>query len=445
LGDIDELNTLMSRDLKFHDDKSTQELGSIVSSALKRGVDVAVGNTLDPTTPSALDKLRPLLEVQYLFASGAVLRQTFRAHHLIEHLALHRSFYLFGSSDFVSELSMALFSPELQSAERKRGVIPSSEVMGLRLGHGNGQTWPPASSELCLVLMGVLSRVTGMRTQENGQQLSNMSDVQDGLNFAVRELPEAEIEQTLDMHSIHALDFLGLQYNAPPPLDKIVTAEASKDYDAIFRFLLIALRLLYITSNLARSLADPGESKGKKNHTTNPHSFETTTFIHLAHHIVTVTLSHFVDMGITAPWEDFLRGLQTIEQDLAWEDAHGEIGSKVHIGLEWLRQTHIACLGRIRSRLFLRKKQQKIRVALENAFTSILQCNLILQDNDGEDDDDEASGFPDAHQSFKAAFKDVCNVLQESVDKAVTSSRTTDIEEAEVHRILLTRLRWDDR
>jgi hypothetical protein len=270
-----------------------------------------------------------------------------------------------------------------------------------------------------------------------------MSGVQDGLNFAVRELPEAEIEQTLDMHSIHALDFLGLQYNAPSPLDKIVTAEASNDYDAIFRFLLIALRLLYITSNLAQSLADPGESNRKKHNTTSPHSLETTTFIHLAHHLVTVTLSHFMDMGITAPWQDFLHALQTIEQDLAWEDAHGEIGSKVHVGLEWLRQTHIACLGRIRSRLFLRKKQQKIRVALENAFSSILRCNLILQDN-GSNDEYEASGFADAHQSFEAAFKEVCNVLQESVDKAVTSSRLTDTEQAEVHRILLSRLRWDE-
>jgi hypothetical protein len=440
LGDIDELNVLMSRDVRLHEDKSEQELASIVSSALECNVDEVVWNDLDPATPSLLERLRPLLEVQYRFASGAVLRQMFRTHHLLEHLAHHRSFYLFGNSDFVSELSVALFSPELQSAERKRGVMPSSEVMGLRLGHGNGQKWPPASSELCLVLMGVLSRVTGMSVRDNGQQLSNMSDVQDGLNFAVRELPEAEIEQTLDMHSIHALDFLGLQYNAPPPLDKIVTAEASKDYDAIFRFLLIALRLLYITSNLSRSLSDPTKSKGDQRITP-----EITKFIHLAHHLVTVTLSHFMDMGITAPWQTFTQALQTIEQDLAWEDAHAEIGSKVHVGLEWLRQTHVTCLGRIRSRLFLRNKQQKIRIALENAFTSILRCNHILQDNSDESGDDEVPSFEDAHRNFQAAFEEVCAVLQESVDKAVTSSRTTEIEEAEVHRILLTRLRWDGR
>jgi hypothetical protein len=439
LSDINELNIIMSQELRLREEKSTQELGRIVSSALKRDVDEAAGNDLDPTTPSALETLRPLLEIQHRFASGAVLRQMFRTHHLLEHLALHRSFYLFGSSDFVSELSVGLFSPELQSAERKRGVVSSTEVMGLRLGHGNGQNWPPASSELCLVLMGVLSRVTGMRTHGNGQQLSNMSDVQEGLNFAVRELPEAEIEQTLDMHSIHALDFLGLQYNAPAPLDRIVTAEASKDYDAIFRFLLIALRMLYITSNLARSLADP---KGDTHNLTGRHSLETATFIHLAHHLVTVTLSHFMDVGITAPWQDFLHTLQTVEQDLAWEDAHGEIGSKVHVGLEWLRKTHITCLGRMRNRLFLRNKQQKIRVALENAFTSILTCNHILQDN-GVEDEDDVERFADAHRSFRAASEEVCIVLQESVDKALISSRTMEIEEAEVHRILLSRLRWD--
>jgi hypothetical protein len=435
LANIDELEVLMSRELGVCENDSSSILGRTVSLALKQSFDGAVIHDIFQTTPAPLERLRPFLEIQHRLVSGVVLRQVFRAHCFMDHLKLHRSFYLFGSGDFVAELSAALFSPELQSAERKRGAIPTSEQIGLRLGHGSGNNWPPASSELCLVLMGVLSRVAGMQAEQNKQHRLGRFDVQDGLNFAVRELPEAEIEQTLDMHSIHALDFLGLQYNAPAPLDQIITPEASKDYDSIFRFLLIAMRLLYITANLARSLAEP---KGEMHDDGATRPQEVIKFTHMAHHLVTVILSHFMDVGIAAPWQDLLNTIQSLERDLEWEDQRGDYGARVHVGLEWLHQTHIACLVRIRGRLFMRNKQQKIRVALEHAFTSVLSCNHVLQ----EAGENQELDFSVAHQNFTDRFEDVCTVLQESVDKSITSNRTAEIEEMEVHRMLLTRLKW---
>ena len=70
------------------------------------------------------------------------------------HLGLQRSFHLLGDGVFVSRLTAALFDPEQASTERERGVMRSGTGMGLRLGSRG--TWPPASSELRLALMGIL-------------------------------------------------------------------------------------------------------------------------------------------------------------------------------------------------------------------------------------------------------------------------------------------------
>jgi hypothetical protein len=86
----------------------------------------------------------------------------------------------------------------------------------------------------------------------------------------------------------------------------------------------------------------------------------------------------------------------------------------------------------------MRNKQQKIRVALEHAFTGVLRCNHVLQ----EAGENQELNFSAAHQNFKDLFNDFCAVLQESVDKSTISNRTTEIEEMEVHRMLLTRLKW---
>ncbi|CAN9145489.1 unnamed protein product [Alternaria alternata] len=76
------------------------------------------------------------------------------------------------------------------------------------------------------------------------------------LNFAIRNLTEAEQEKVMDPDALHALDFLRLQYVAPAPLNLVITSTSLEKYDYIFKFLLRLLRMLFVVSHLPRRYAD---------------------------------------------------------------------------------------------------------------------------------------------------------------------------------------------
>src|SRR6266700_2517773 len=96
-----------------------------------------------------------LLNAQAHLVNATTLRLFLRSHQLRTHISLQRQYHLLGDGVFVSSLSSALFSPELETAERRKGTVRSGVHMGLKLG--SRTAWPPASSELRLALMGVLS------------------------------------------------------------------------------------------------------------------------------------------------------------------------------------------------------------------------------------------------------------------------------------------------
>ena len=108
-----------------------------------------------PISLIPLLSFNPIIAAQGRIVNGTCMRMFFNSHKLRDHLSLQRSFHLLGNGVFSSRLSHALFDPELESAERHRGVARSGGIMGLRLG--GRDTWPPASSELRLALMGVLT------------------------------------------------------------------------------------------------------------------------------------------------------------------------------------------------------------------------------------------------------------------------------------------------
>lgn len=287
---------------------------------------------------TTLHHLTPYLCVQSRLSNGVLLRLLFRQFSLRDHLTLNHSFHLLGNGLFVQRLTAALFTSE-------------TNARGLRLDNRSKQ-WPPASSELRLGLMGVLSEAYGS------------NDIPGNLSFAIRELSDAEIEKCLDANSIHALDFLRLRYEAPTPLNVILDDNAMAKYDDCFRVLLGMLRMLHFVT-LLRSTAQQKHS-----------SPASRAFAHEAWSCVSGLAAYFFDIGVGGPWTEFQRTLNTIEADLALEDEEGSFGQRVTSGISHLRSRHSDMLDTIRSRLFLRSRHEKLRSYIEDIFGLVLSVQM---------------------------------------------------------------------
>ncbi|KAJ8105043.1 hypothetical protein ONZ43_g7581 [Nemania bipapillata] len=198
-----------------------------------------------------LHSFGPLVTSQARLINREYMKLLFSAHGLKEHLRVQREFQLLGNGMFCSRLSHALFDPDLETAERRTGVALNGGIMGLRM---NGrETWPPASSELRLALMGVLSETyISPSSTESASFITETPDLPGDLSFALRDLPAEEIDKCMDPSSLEALDFLRLAYKTPAPLSPVLTSIILVKYDKIFKLLLRVLRMLYVVGQLSR-------------------------------------------------------------------------------------------------------------------------------------------------------------------------------------------------
>ncbi|TAQ85563.1 hypothetical protein B7494_g6116 [Chlorociboria aeruginascens] len=307
----------------------------------------------------------PVISAQARIVNGTCMRLFFNSHKLREHLTLQRNFHLLGDGVFSSRLSHALFDPELESAERHRGVARSGGMMGLRLG--GRDTWPPASSELRLALMGVLTDSYTSNQPLDKARITGYVDRRDSLpgdlSFAVRDMSHEEIEKCINPDSIEALDFLRLSYKPPPALEAVITPLILFKYDQLFKLLLRVVRMLYVVSTLFR------DAKGR----TSPcqgTDFIAQRFRIEAHHFVSSVSGYFFDTGIEATWRIFERKLDEIETRIN-DDEGITLGQNE--GLDKLRDYHERVLDRVLFALLLRKRQQPVLKLLEEIFTLILQ------------------------------------------------------------------------
>lgn len=342
------------------------------------------------------------------------LRLLFTEHNLRDHLKLQREFQLLGNGNLCSRLSHALFDPELESANTRSGVPKKSSVMGLRLG--GRDNWPPASSELRLALMGILSDCYNAcqdgKKAERTEHIfdKNLSDLPGDLSFALRDLTEEEIEKCMNPDSLEALDFLRLSYTAPPQLSPIITPLNLLQYDYIFKLLLRVLRMTFVVNQLfrdsnclAREWEDPGDA--------------TLRFVREAQHFVSSVSAYFLDTGISVPWQVFEKKLDKIEMDLhrpSTSSSSEEIQSP-----DKLQELHSLVLDRIMLALFLRKKQQPVLKLLEDIFNTILRFakSLRLRRLGLSEVDTQAEPEPSAlYADFKRKvqiFITVCRSLSE--------------------------------
>lgn len=326
-----------------------------------------------PISLSPILSFNPIIAAQARVVNGTCMRLFFQSHQLRRHLAVQRSFYLLGNGIFSSRLAHALFDPELESAERHRGIARSGGTMGLRLG--GRDTWPPASSELRLSLMGVLteSYVSDKPPSKSGSgSSSNQESLPGDLSFAVRDMTDEEIEKCMNPDSIEALDFLRLSYKPPSPLEAVITPVILYKYDKLFKLLLRAIRMLYVVKALHRDANDRTSCWQDIDNTAQRFRIE-------AHHFISSICGYFLDTGIDATWRVFERKLDQIEERISKDSDNITLGQNE--GLDKLREYHERVLDRIMFALFLRKRQQPVLQLLEEIFTLILKFSKYSREN----------------------------------------------------------------
>ncbi|CAL3965265.1 unnamed protein product [Diplocarpon coronariae] len=309
----------------------------------------------------------PIIGAQARIINGTCMRMFFNHHKLREHFSIQKSFHLLGNGVFLSRLSHALFDPELEIAERRRGVALSGGVMGLRLG--GRKSWPPASSELRVALMGVLSDsyISSLPLDKfHAGTCVDQSAIPGDLSFAVRDMSPEEIKKCMSADSIEALDFLRLSYKPPQPLEAIITPTSLFKYDQLFKLLLRVVRMLYVVSALFRDTRTPASNWQGVDHVAQKFRME-------AHHFISCVSGYFFDTGIESTWRIFERKLGQIEERIQVDGEYTTLGQNE--GLDNLRDYHEKVLDRIMFALLLRKRQQPVMNLLEEIFNLILKLS----------------------------------------------------------------------
>lgn len=338
----------------------------------------------------------PMVYTQARLINRECLWLLFSEHGLRKHLALQRAFQLFGNGMFSSRLANALFNPDMDTTERRSGVSRSGVTMGLRLS--SRENWPPASSELRLALMGVL---TESYQQESGADNNGLPG---DLSFAIRDLSTAEMERCMDQGSLEALDFLRMSYKPPQTLAPVITPASLVKYDRIFKLMLRVLRMLFVVDQLFRDIVL------KTSHWANLDDV-CVRFRVEAHHFVTNIARYFFDMGIDQTWRRFQAWLDEIEKGLqdSGLDKKSAIVSPKRLGEE-----HERTLDDIAQALLLRKRQQPVLKLLEEIFTQILR--FAKQSRLRAPSDDDSEEIKKLYKAFREKveiFITVCRGLGE--------------------------------
>ena len=340
----------------------------------------------------------PVIAKQALLINRACLRLLFKENKVQSHFCLLHRYSLFGDGVFASRLSHALFDPEFDSTECRKGRFRAG-VSGLKLG--SRDTWPPGSSELRLALMGILTE----SYYESGQraEISSMfrDELPGGLSFAIRDLDQDELQRCMDPNSIEALDFLKLQYRPPPPLDAVITQASLANYDVVFKLLLRATRMLFVVNQLFRD--------------TNPrfaarHGADSTSkFFRIeSHHFVSAICRYFFN-GVQANWDILKQRLEGIDKALDRDDT-SDVDS-----LHELRDFHENLLDRLMFTLILRRRQAQVMKLLEEIFSLILVFARHIR-TEATGSSDFKTDLTGTYEKFKKkvrVFIGVCRGLSE--------------------------------
>ncbi|KAL4986193.1 Spc98 family-domain-containing protein [Aspergillus falconensis] len=321
-------------------------------------------NFAPEVTSSLYLSLAPLLSSQALLIDFSCLHLLFKEHNLRDHLSLQWRFQLLGDGYFTSRLSQSLFNAEMESGERKTGVVRTGVHTGLRLG--SRDTWPPASSELRLVLMGILNECyNGEYADGSGNpEFEREKELPGGLSFSIRELTEAEIAKCKNPNAIEALDFLCLQYKPSNVLEAIITQRSLRKYDQLFKQLLRLLRMVSVVKGLIRDSTARNSLSGDTRNILQKFRID-------CQHFVLALSDYSFHLAIGSTWQRFQDTLSQIEACLDRGDIDGTIEAAHSIPT--LRAYHEDTLDQMLFALFLSKRHVEVARLLEGIFDTILR------------------------------------------------------------------------
>ncbi|KAL7270365.1 hypothetical protein RUND412_006935 [Rhizina undulata] len=349
-----------------------------------------------------------IFSVQSKMINTACLRMFFKEHKIRDHLSILRKFQLFGDGVFSSRLSHALFDDEVDTTERQVGKQRTGGAMGLKLG--SRDTWPPASSELRLALMGVLIESFAKDPEEESHiggiyHAGKEGELPGGLSFAVREMTQEELDKCMNPHGIEALDFLKLQYKPPAPLDAIITSTALYRYDRLFKLLLRVLRMQFVVGKLFKDITS--RDSLWKNPNDIARKFRTE-----AQHFVGTVCGYMFESGVSTAWRGFEGKLAEIEARL---DSNQGLEEE---GIERLRAYHESILDRIMFATLSRKRQAPVMNILEEIFVCILSFAKVSHAKAGgrmvgREGDREVADLYKTFRRKVGIFISVCRGLSE--------------------------------
>ncbi|KAL2813712.1 Spc98 family-domain-containing protein [Aspergillus granulosus] len=323
------------------------------------------GINFSPEVASSLYlSLAPVLSSQALLIDYSCLHLLFKEHKLRDHLTLQWRFQLLGDGYFTSRLSHSLFDPEMESSERKTGVVRSGVHTGLRLG--SRDSWPPASSELRLVLMGILNECYGVEYADGSgnPEFEKEKELPGGLSFSIRELTEEEITKCKNPNAIEALDFLRLQYKPSNVLEAIITPHSLDKYDRLFKQLLRLLRMVSVVKGLIR------DSTARVSLSADTRNILQKFRIDCQHFVLSLS-DYCFQLGISSTWQRFQETLSKVETCLDRGDIDGTIEAAHSIPR--LRAYHEDTLDQMLFALFLSKRHAEVAKLIDAIFDVILK------------------------------------------------------------------------
>ncbi|KXG49052.1 Spc97/Spc98 [Penicillium griseofulvum] len=357
--------------------------------------------------------LAPILSSQALLIDYSCLHLLFKEHRLRHHLNMQWRFQLLGEGSFVARLSHSLFDPEMESGERKAGKVRSGVGTGLRLG--SRDTWPPASSELRLVLIGLLGDCYfGSTNTEDDEKTDAQKDneLPGGMSFGIRELTDEEIEGCKNPNAIEALDFLRLQYTPPEVLESLITVRSLDKYDRLFKYLLRLIRMVSAVKGLIRdSTARRSLSGGSRD--------VYQKFRVDAQHFVLAVSDYCFHIGVGSTWQRFQDTLTKIERCVNCGDIDGTIEAAHSVPR--LRDYHEDILDQMLFALFLSKRHAQAAKLLESVFGTILTFSLLSRaDGIGMRNESEGAALH-LYQSFRKQVSAFVNYLRNLESGKATS------------------------
>ncbi|OQD63684.1 hypothetical protein PENPOL_c009G07237 [Penicillium polonicum] len=382
-----------------------------------RGVETENTNAasyLGPELASGLHlSLAPILSSQALLIDYSCLHLLFKEHRIRHHLNMQWRFQLLGEGSFVARLSNSLFDPEMESGERKAGKVRSGVDTGLRLG--SRDTWPPASSELRLVLIGLLGDCYFGSTNTEDDEKTHIqkdNELPGGLSFGIRELTDEEIERCKNPNAIEALDFLRLQYTPPEVLESLITARSLNKYDRLFKHLLRLIRMVSAVKGLIRDSTARGSLAGETHNVYQRFRVD-------AQHFVLAVSDYCFHIGIGSIWQRFQDTLTKIEHCLNRGDIDGTIEAAHSVPR--LRDYHEDMLDQMLFALFLSKRHVQAAKLLESIFGSILGFSLLSRaDGIGMRNESEGAVLH-LYQSFRKQTSAFVNYLRSLESGKATS------------------------